>query len=170
MTGLGSVASARARSVVARALGFFLYWVVLSGGGAVDILPGIIAALAAMALSLVLFPPRQGRLRLVPLGEYAVRFLGQSVIAGIDVARRAVDPRLPLHPGYVSYPLLLRRGPARNTFTTLTSLLPGTVPIGSDTHDALIVHCLDVTQPVAAQLAAEEALLMRIIDKNPGDD
>ncbi len=65
------------------------------------------------------------------------------------------------------YPLLLPRGPARNTFTTLTSLLPGTVPIGSDTQDALVIHCLDVTQPVAAQLAAEEALLMRIIDKNP---
>ena len=96
-------------------------------------------------------------------------FLAQSVTAGIDVARRALDPRLPVNPGYVHHPLLLPRGPARNTFTTLTSLLPGTVPIGPDTQDRLVVHCLDVAQPVAAQLAAEEALLMRIIDENTGN-
>jgi multicomponent Na+:H+ antiporter subunit E len=163
------MSSARRRSGVARATGLFFAWVVLSGGAAVDLLPGIVAALAATALSLALFPPRSGRLRLVQLGEYAVRFLGQSITAGIDVARRALDPRLPVNPGYVRYPLLLPPGPARNTFTTLTSLLPGTVPIGPDMHGALLIHCLDVTQPVAAQLAAEEALLLRIIDKSPGN-
>lgn len=163
------VVSARARSVVVRTIGFFLVWVVLSGGQGMDVVPGIAAAIAATAVSIALFPPRRGRLRLVPLGEYAVRFVAQSVTAGIDVARRALDPRLPINPGYVRYPLLLPPGLVRNTFTTLTSLLPGTVPIGPDTHDRLVVHCLDVAQPVAAQLAAEEALLMRIIDKNPSN-
>ncbi len=167
MTGI--VVPARARSVVARALGLFLVWVVLSGGKGVDVVPGIMAAIAATALSLALFPTRRGRLRLVPLGEYAVRFVAQSVTAGIDVARRALDPRLPVNPGYVHHPLLLPPGPARNIFTTLTSLLPGTVPIGPDTRGRLVVHCLDVAQPVAAQLAAEEALFMRIIDKNTGN-
>jgi multicomponent Na+:H+ antiporter subunit E len=147
----------------------FLVWVVLSGGEGADVVPGIVAAMAAKALSLALFPPRRGRLRLVPLGEYAVRFVAQSVTAGIDVARRALDPRLPINPGYARCPLLLPPGLARNIFTTLTSLLPGTVPIGPDAHDRLVVHCLDVAQPVAAQLAVEEGLLMRVIDKNPGN-
>jgi multicomponent Na+:H+ antiporter subunit E len=45
----------------------------------------------------------------------------------------------------------------------LMSLLPGTVPSGSDERGRVLIHCLDVEQPVAAQLAAEEALFVRAI-------
>jgi multicomponent Na+:H+ antiporter subunit E len=48
-------------------------------------------------------------------------------------------------------------------FTTLMSLLPGTVPTGSDEKEGLLVHCLDVEQPVLAQLAAEEAIFAGVI-------
>jgi multicomponent Na+:H+ antiporter subunit E len=89
----------------------------------------------------------------------------QSIVAGIDVARRALDPRLPLRPGFVSYPVCFPPGPARNAFTSLTSLLPGTVPAGDD-GEHLVYHCLDVDQPVVAQLAAEETALSRAV----GDD
>ena len=39
----------------------------------------------------------------------------------------------------------------------------GTVPTGLDNNGALLIHCLDIEQPVAAQLAAEEALLVQAI-------
>jgi multicomponent Na+:H+ antiporter subunit E len=84
--------------------------------------------------------------------------LGQSIVAGADVARRALDPRLPLRPGFVAYPVYFPPGTARNVFTALTSLLPGTVPAG-DERGQLVYHCLDVDQPVLSQLAAEEAAL-----------
>jgi multicomponent Na+:H+ antiporter subunit E len=83
----------------------------------------------------------------------------------VDVARRALDPRLPLRPGFVAYPVRFAPGPTRNAFTTLTSLLPGTVPTGDD-GGQLVYHCLDVDQPVVSQLAAEEAALSRAL----GDD
>jgi multicomponent Na+:H+ antiporter subunit E len=54
-------------------------------------------------------------------------------------------------------------GVRRNTFTTLMSLLPGTVPVGEDRDGVLVIHCLDTRQPVAAQLAAEEAMLIQVI-------
>ena len=38
----------------------------------------------------------------------------------------------------------------------------------SDDNGALLIHCLDVGQPVAAQLAAEEALLARVIGAGTG--
>jgi multicomponent Na+:H+ antiporter subunit E len=38
--------------------------------------------------------------------------------------------------------------------------VPGTVPAGAVESGALLVHCLDVSQPVVEQLAAEEALLV----------
>jgi multicomponent Na+:H+ antiporter subunit E len=80
----------------------------------------------------------------------------------MDVARRALDPRLPIRPGFVAYATRLPRGLRRNTFATLTSLLPGTVPAGEqDGH--LLYHCLDVEQPIIAELAAEEAALVRAL-------
>jgi len=101
------------------------------------------------------------------LSALALRFLYQSVVAGADVARRALDPRLPLRCGFVLYRTGLPPGPARHSFTTLMSLLPGTVPTGSDRDGALLIHCLDVEQPVAAQLAEQEGLFVQVIDAAP---
>jgi multicomponent Na+:H+ antiporter subunit E len=68
-----------------------------------------------------------------------------------------------LRPGFVAYPLRLPPGGARSAFCALSSLLPGTLPTGVDENGALLVHCLDVDQPVAANLAEEEALFMRAL-------
>jgi multicomponent Na+:H+ antiporter subunit E len=91
-----------------------------------------------------------------------LRFAIQSIIAGIDVARRALDPRMPLRPGFVNYPVRFPPGATRNTFTTLTSLLPGTVPAGYQ-NGQIVYHCLDINQPVVSQLAAEEAALAQAL-------
>ena len=157
------------RPVVVRALGFFVLWMTLTGGNPADLAPGAVAASAATWASFRLLPPGTSRVRPAALARLALRFLYQSVVAGVDVARRALDPRLPLHPGFVIYPVRLPRGPARNMFTTLMSLLPGTVPTGSDEKGDLLIHCLDVEQPVAAQLAAEEALFARVIGEARSD-
>ncbi len=37
----------------------------------------------------------------------------------------------------------------------------GTLPTGTDEQGALLVHCLDISQPVAANLRAEERLFIR---------
>jgi len=92
-----------------------------------------------------------------------LRFLRQSVGAGIDVAWRALDPRMPLRPGFVVYRPQLPPGATRNAFCTMMSLLPGTLPCGPDESGGLVVHCLDVAQPVVEQLATEEALLVRAL-------
>jgi multicomponent Na+:H+ antiporter subunit E len=120
-----------------------------------------VAVLAATLTSLRLLPLGTGRMRPAASAWLVLRLLHQSVVAGADVARRALDPRLPLRPGFVIYPVGLPPGPARNMFTTLMSLLPGTVPTGSDANGRLVIHCLDVGQPVVAQLAAEEAHFVR---------
>ena len=160
---------AMSRPAVARVIGFFVLWIMLIGGNPADLGTGAVAALAATWASLRLLPPGTNRVRSVALIGLTLRFLRQSVVAGVDVARRALDPRLPLHPGFLVYPVGLPRGPARHMFTTLISLLPGAVPTGADARSQLLVHCLDSEQPVAAQLAAEEAMFARIIAGAPGD-
>ncbi len=157
-----------AHSAALRAAGFLALWLLLIGADPGDWLAGIPAVAAATWISLRLLPARARRVRIGQLIAIGVRLLWQSIPAGLDVARRALDPRLPLRPGFVSHRLRLPPGPARDAFCALTSLLPGTVPSGTDAGGALLVHCLDVGQPVAEQLAADEARLARALGE-PGD-
>jgi multicomponent Na+:H+ antiporter subunit E len=137
------------------------------GAGADHLLVGAVVAMGATWLSLRLLPPSSQRVRLMRLPGFVLRFCWQSVAAGWDIARRAFDPRLPIRPGFVVYPVGLPPGPMRNVFTTVTSLVPGTVPAGDD-DAGLVYHCLDVEQPVARQLAVEEAVLRRVLHGGAG--
>lgn len=149
-------------SAVSRATWFVCLWLVLAGADPSDLPAAAAAVAAATWTSLRLLPPRASRSSLLAIAQLAPRFLYQSVIGGVDVARRALDPRLPLHTGFVVYPTGLPSGAARNVFATLTSLLPGTV-LTAEEKGGLVYHCLDVGQPVAAQLAAEEAALAQAL-------
>ena len=100
-------------------------------------------------------------MRSFPAARLAVRVLRQSVVAGLDVAWRAFAPILSLHLGFVVFPLRVPTGPVRSAFCVLSSLQPGALPAGTDPNDMLVVHCLDIGQPVAVNMAAEETLFVR---------
>lgn len=144
------------RAACTRALLYFGIWIVIDQSAKpANLVFGVLATVAATWASCKLLPPSGGRVRIGALVLLLPRFLWQSLVAGIDVARRAFSPSLPLAPGFVQYPTGLPRGAARNAFAAISSLLPGSVPTGeTDTH--IEYHALDVTQPVAEQLAAEE--------------
>jgi multicomponent Na+:H+ antiporter subunit E len=154
-------------TAVLRGACFLALWVVLIGLDPLDLAVGVFAAVAATWTSLRLLPPGSHALRLAALPRLALRFLWQSVVAGVDVARRAFDPRLPLKTGFVVYRTRYPRGAARNAFASLTSLLPGTVPAEDDAQ-GLHYHCLDVGQPVAESLAAEEEAVSRALPRKAG--
>ena len=140
---------------------FLGLWLVLSGVDPGDLPAAAVAIAAATWASLRLLPPGRWRPRPAALARFALHFLRQSAVAGFDVVRRALDPGLPVRPGFATYAVrLLRPGPAQNAFCAIVSLVPGTTPAGSDEPGALLVHCLDIDQPVVAQLAEEEALLV----------
>ncbi len=139
-----------------RALLYFAIWLIVDQSAKpANLFFGVLAALAATWVSLRLLPPATGRVRLGVLLTLLPRFLWQSLVAGVDVARRAFSPRLPLAPGFVDYPVGLPRGSARNAFELISSLMPGSVAAGG-TETEVEYHCLDTSQPVVEQLAAEE--------------
>jgi multicomponent Na+:H+ antiporter subunit E len=143
-------------TALARAAALFALWIVLIRSvQPADLVVGVLTVTVATWASLRLLPPDAGRVKLGALATRLPRFLWQSVRAGIDVARRAFDPRLPLAPGFVKYRTGFPRGLARNTFATITSLVPGTVP-ADDGDDGILYHCLDTGQPVLDDLAVEE--------------
>lgn len=147
------------RVAVARAAIFLGFWLMISGRNLSDLPVGQAAVAAATWTSLRLLPAGASRPRPVFLAALALRFVRQSVISGTEVAWRALNPKLPLRPG--AYPLRVPPGGARSAFCALSSLLPGTLPTGTDEHGALLVHCLDVDRPIAANMATEETLFIR---------
>jgi len=175
MTGSDAGVIPVVRVALARGCGFMGFWLLLAGpslsetaatgltaGMAADLGIGLLASAVATGASLRLLSPASERFRVGALARFAGHFMWQSVVAGFDVARRAFNPRLPLNPGYVAFPTRFAPGTGRAAFGAITSLMPGTLPVGTDLNGNLIYHCLDLDQPVAASLARDEALLRRV--------
>ena len=159
----------RLETAAARWAGFFCLWLVIGRTGIADLLVGAVTAAAATWTSLHLLPPGAGRLRPGATARLVLRFLWQSAVAGADVARRALDPGLPLQPGFVRFPTPLAPGLARTAFCTFSSLLPGTLPAGTDQGGALRIHCLDVGQDVRAQMRTEQTMFLAALGRASGD-
>jgi multicomponent Na+:H+ antiporter subunit E len=147
--------------VVAARFAFFLgVWLMIANWKEEDLPIGFAASALALWISLSLLPPTAIRLRLALLAKLNLRFLICSTTAGVDVAQRALQLRLNLRPGFVAVPFSLPPGVARNVYS---SLQPGTLPTSAE-GEMLQVHGLDILQPIAASIEADEALFKKAID------
>jgi multicomponent Na+:H+ antiporter subunit E len=152
-------------AALTRGFAFLLLWLAVAGHKPSDLPVGVAVAAAATWVSLTLAPPSGGRLNVSAAWSFLIDFLRLSLVSGLDVARRALRAEPDLEPGFVEARLELPPGFARNAFCVTANLLPGTLVTGfdpADDHQAY-VHGLDVRQPIAAELATEEALFMRAI-------
>jgi multicomponent Na+:H+ antiporter subunit E len=152
-------------TVVVRWIVLLVVWMLIAGAGLSDLPVGIAAAAIATWVSLTLQRSRIERVRFVPLIRLVLRMLFDSVLAGTDIARRVLDPRLPINPGFIRYTPALAPGPTLAVFSTMTCLVPGTMAAGLASDGALLVHCLDVAQNVAAGLARDEAALLSVLGR-----
>lgn len=155
------------RSAAVRAPVYFCLWLVLYGPDPVGLAVGVGATIAATCASLRLLPPGDTHPSFAKLAVLALRFFRDSILAGIDVAWRALDPRLPLRPGFVLCPMRSPPGPMRSAFCMIASLLPGTLPTGPDASGTMVIHCLDVGQSVVADTTADEAKFAEAIGAGP---
>jgi multicomponent Na+:H+ antiporter subunit E len=139
--------------------GLALLWVVLTEGELESWVIGVPAVGVATAAAVWLGPPAAGRPRLFGLIRFACYFIYRSLVGGVDVARRALHPRLPLTPGLHDYPLRLPPdGLSRVFYTCILSLLPGT--LGAELRaDWVTVHVLDSRPETLAEIAALEEVI-----------
>jgi multicomponent Na+:H+ antiporter subunit E len=149
-------------AAIARWLGLFCLWLILFGTETVALAVGAATAALAAWVSLRLLTPDVGWPHPLALVRLAGRFLWQSAVAGADVARRALDPSLPLQPGLVRCPVRVRSRSARSAFCAFLSLMPGTLVAGAERDGELLVHCLDVRQDVAEQLRVDEDAFLAV--------
>ncbi len=149
--------------VVARRLALFAaLWLVLTGAAVDGLAFGLPAAVAATWLSLRLLPPGARTVSVTALLRLVPGFLDRSVRGGVDVAWRALHPRLPIRPAWLVHRTTLPEGGARVALGSVVSLLPGTLVAGSY-GDRLYVHCLDAGPAVAREVAAEERRIARTL-------
>lgn len=159
------------RSAAARWAGFLVFWLLLAApdpaaaisDNLADLLVGVLAAAMATWTSLRLLPPTPGRPRYRALFRLAVRFLGNSVGSGFALLPAVFGPRRSIQPGCFAYATRFTPGPARAAFGAITSAVPGTLTVGAEPDGALLYHGLDLRQPVAAELAVDEALLLQAV-------
>jgi len=151
---------------LSRALAFLLLWLAVAGRKPSDLPVGLVVSAAAAWVSMRLAPPSGGRLNLRATLVFVLDFLRLSLNSGVDVARRALSAAPDLRPGVVEARLKLPPGFARDAFCMIASLLPGTLLTGFEPDDdhKVYVHGLDLGQPIAPEIAAEEASFMRMFD------
>jgi multicomponent Na+:H+ antiporter subunit E len=147
-----------------------LWWVLLSGDGASWLVGGPVVIVAAL-VSCRLAPELRWRFSPTGAMRFAGFFLWRSLCGGVDVARRAFHPRLPLRPRFLTYPFRLPPGGARVFMANVISLQPGTLTAELGPNE-LTVHVLDADAPVVADLQTLEkrvAVLFRLeLSAQPG--
>ncbi len=156
------------RTLLKRWLLLYLLWLVISAADARALIAGMVVAGAGAWLSIRLLPSGESRLRLWPVIRLMPAFAWRSLLGGMDVAWRALHPRMPLVPGWMVYRTRLPRGAARVTLGNEISLTPGTLAAGGHEED-LYVHYLDSEQPVATMIAREEHRVAACIRIAPDD-
>lgn len=142
---------------------FALLWVVLTGGEPESWLLGLPAVLVAAWVSGRARGFATLRLSIGSSVRFTGFFLKASLISGLDVVRRALHPKMRLHPELIDYRLSLSTEAARIFMADAISLLPGTLSANLvGVH--LTVHVLDRNMPNHKELRALEARVAAMLE------
>jgi multicomponent Na+:H+ antiporter subunit E len=149
------------RRFIGAAAPLALVWLGLNGSDLASWLIGAPAVLGVSALVARLPRHQTSDLRWARLPGFAFFFLGQSVLGGWDVARRVLERRPRIAPGFVDYETSLPAGSARRFYVAVISLLPGTLSTDVE-DDRIVVHTLDLGAAPQAALEELERQVARI--------
>jgi len=150
----------------ATGLGLVLFgtWMLWSGHTEVLLLTlGVMSCVLVAVLSrrMGVLDEEGPRLRVAwRLALYAPWLLWQIVLANVDVARRILNPKLPIAPRLIRVRTLQRSAFGRTVFANSITLTPGTVSVDLD-GDHIVVHAL--TAEAASELQ-EGAMNRRVAD------
>lgn len=133
------------------ALAVAIWWALadgdIPGGAGAVVAAAAVAATAVAGLALRDRDRRRPRVHRMP--RFAAFFLWRSVLGGVDVARRALTPRVAVDPGFVDNDPQLPEGSARALYIALVSVMPGTLVAEQLTPGGVLrVHVIDTALPV----------------------
>jgi multicomponent Na+:H+ antiporter subunit E len=143
------------RKTALYAFGFVALWYILSDGKNASWAIGLPVVVLATWFSVMLRPDEYRQLRWYRLLRFLPYFVWQSLRGSIDVAKRALHPRLPLAPDLLQYRMELSSENARILFANIISLLPGTLT-ADITGECITVHSLTGDQKILDELKGLE--------------
>lgn len=169
-------------------------WLLLTRGDSRGLLFGICVAAVATGIRNGLLDAPPLSLRPIALARFLPGFVGQSLLAGADIALRAILPahtygvsndahdadagaddttggfagrsRFAIEPRLHHYGLGLPPGNARTFFIGVVSLLPGTLSAGLE-GDTLEAHVIGGRRDIDAQLRGLERLVAPLFGLDP---
>lgn len=116
----------------------------------------VFAAILAVVIPLATAPYWQGVTRFRKISG----LVGFAAVVGVDIVKANLAvakvvlflPKSALRPAFISVPLDLRHPEAITMLASAVTLTPGTVSCDlSESHDALLVHCLHAPDPDAVR-------------------
>jgi multicomponent Na+:H+ antiporter subunit E len=137
-----------------------LWWIIVQGRPDSWLVGLPAVALAALA-SVRLDSQAPPRLSLAGLIAFLALFLRESIRGGLDVARRTLEPRLRIEPGFMRYRLHVSDPTARVLLINCIGLLPGTLAADLD-GDHAELHLLDTGENSEPQLLRLEQAVARL--------
>ncbi len=127
----------------------FIVWVILTQSfDPQELFTGLIVAAVVSLISPAIasdkpkkwFQPK----RYVYLIIYLFYFIWEMIKSNIDVAKRVVNPKLPINPGIVKVKTKLKTNAAKLALANSITLTPGTLTV--DIHDEwFYIHWIDVS-------------------------
>lgn len=147
-----------------------LIWMMLSDQWSLDaFLVGYVLGVAVLILigiQRVRLQRRNLPMQVAALIVYAARLAVDVVLSGFDVARRVIDPRMPLNPGIVAVSTQEDSESLAALSAHAITITPGELVVEFDGNETLYVHCLDV-EASAPNLDADQtrrlSLLRRVL-------
>ena len=125
----------------------FLLWILV---GEIAIQELILGGVAALILSYILSSYLKADLKLSTIPKlilfiilYIPVLLIELIKANLDVAKRVLNPELPINPGIVKVPTELKSDLAKLILANSITLTPGTISIDADPENVYI-HWIDV--------------------------
>lgn len=155
-----------AGNILSRLIIFALLWWALTEGESYNLWFGVLVVIVATIGSVALQPVT--RMRPWQLGGVIVFFIRESISGGIDVARRAFSPSMPIAPGFTEVEFRLPDGPARVFLANLLNITPGTVSVELQPH-SLRIHMLDENMPVEGKVREMEELMAKLFAVDLGE-
>jgi multicomponent Na+:H+ antiporter subunit E len=140
-------------------------WLVLDGTGSLWV--GIGAAALGALFGAAVAPAVPYGWRPWQLLAFAGFFLKESLLGAVDVAWRALHPRLPIEPRLERYVVSLPAGTPSTLLAGVVSLLPGTLSADlSDDSRQLLIHA--ITGEAEASVRRLEARIADLFGLSPG--
>lgn len=144
-----------------RVVAFAFMWVMLTEGSVNSWLVGAPIVLVATLISMVLVSPFS--CSVIHSVHFVPFFIWNSLRGGANVAWCALNPKIPIAPGLIDFPLRLPPGISRVFMANTVSLLPGTLSVNLGKNH-LKVHVLDTRKNVLSELMTLEKIVAKMFN------